>query len=77
MTDQAAAKALVAVGRLDGVLGEEESNGEIEYPKKVASRGKSEAQEKRDREQEMPGRGPRTLRSLRTGRRSRESNDSG
>ena len=30
MTDQAAAKALVAVGRLDGVLGEEESNGEIE-----------------------------------------------
>ena len=90
MTDQAAAEALVAVGRLGGVLGEEESDGEVEQPKKKrARRGKSEAQKKREREeeedameiteeeQERPGRGPRTSRSLRTRRRSRESNGSG
>lgn len=89
MTDQAAAEALVAVGRLGGVLGEEESDGEVEQPrKKRARRGKSEAQKKREREEEEDameiteeeqerGRGARSSRSLRTRRRSRDSNGSG
>lgn len=94
MTDQAAAEALVAVGRLGGMSASnaEESDGEVEQPKrKRARRGKSEKEKRREREEdaamegtedEAPepitrGRVDRSTRSsLLRRRRSRESNGS-
>jgi GATA-binding protein, other eukaryote len=85
MTDQAAAEALVAVGRLGvgGVIGGEESDGEAEQPKKKRARkGRSERDKRKDRDEDdvvMDGteeEGGVRERPQPNRRRSRESNGS-
>jgi hypothetical protein len=86
MTDQAAAEALVAVGRLGvGGIGGEDSDGEVaEQPrKKKAKKGKSEREKRKDRDEddvvmegtEEEGEGAKE-RPQQHRRRSRESNGS-
>lgn len=88
MTDQAAAEALVAVGRLGvgGGTGGEDSDGDVaEQPKKKkAKKGRSEREKRKDRDDddvamegtEEEAEGGTTERPQQNRRRSRESNGS-